>query len=286
MKWTKKCSMTFVLTIFVIGLTAASSYGGSYEVWQCGQCNEFNCQGYDNQSAIQFYPFGHKIDDYYRINLDATKVLAVNPAAGGGYYCYMMWRANNAPIVWLSLDNAWGLIDWEVLFQTCSYSVDSTVQCVDFEDPALGSTYTVGAVMNDSGQAMTFKQFQWSTGAWTSGGSGEIVVPDWCDAGASGQELLLNNINVQFAFPTLPDGLTIQFGEYGGNVNIEVNGDFRNESTFGAVVSPVGGVTVSCTGAGCNGGGKGTLTLVGTISSLSIGGQEFCIDDVCPRTAQ
>ena len=46
MKWTKKCSMTFVLTIFVIGLTAASSYGGSYEVWQCGQCNEFNCQGF------------------------------------------------------------------------------------------------------------------------------------------------------------------------------------------------------------------------------------------------
>ena len=78
-------------------------------------------------------------------------------------------------------------------------------------------------------------------------------------------------------------GLVIEFAEYGGNVNLEVNGDFRNESTFGDVVSPVGGVAVSCAGAGCAGGGQGTLYLVGTVTSVRIGGQEFCIDDICPR---
>jgi len=282
MKRPKRCSIALVSTFLIIGLTAGMSYGGAYEVWQCGQCNEFNCQGYDNQSMIQFNPFGHRIDDYYRINLDATKVLAINPV-GGGYYGYMMWRVNNAPILWLSLDNAWGLIDWDTLFATCSYNVDSTMQCVDFEDPALGSTYVVSSVLTDSDQSMTLTAFQWPAGTWYSGGFAEIVTPDWCNAGGSGQELLLNNINVQFAFPTLADGVVIQFGEYGGNVNIAINGDFRNESTFGDVVSPVGGVAVSCAGAGCSAGGPGTLYLVGTVTSLSIGGQEFCIDDVCPR---
>jgi hypothetical protein len=283
MRLFERCSMASVLIFLVIGLAAGPSWG-AYEVWQCGQCSEFNCQGYDNQSTIQFRPFGHKIDDYYRLNLDATKVLAINPAAGGGYYAYMMWRVNNAPILWISLNNGWGLIEWDTLFATCSYNVDSAMQCVDFEDPVVDTYYAVGAGLTDSGQTMTFTPFQWSNSSWTSGGFGQVVEPDWCESGGTGQALLLNNINVQFAFPTLADGLVIQFGEHGGNVNIAINGDFRNASNFAAVVSPVGGVAVSCTGAGCTGGGHGTLYLVGTVNSLSIGGQEFCLDDVCPRT--
>lgn len=282
MKLFERCSMASVLVFLVICLSAGPSWG-ALDVWQCGQCNEFNCQGYDTSSMIQFSPFGHKMDDYFRLNLDATRVLAINPAAGGGYYAYMMWRVNNAPVLWVSLNNSWGLVEWDTLFQTCSYTADNTTECVDFEDPASGTYYGVGSVLTDSGQGVTFTPFQWPTGGWTSGGFAQVALPNWCEAGGSGQKLIVNNINVQFAFPTLDDGLVIQFAEYGGNVNIEVNGDFRNEQIFGDVVSPIGGVAVSCAGAGCTGEGQGTLYLVGTVTSVSIGGQEFCIDDVCPR---
>ncbi len=282
----KTCRWVTALLLFIgaFGAAPGLSQGADYEVWQCGACGEFNCQGYATSPMLQFYPYGHKIGDLYRINLDATQVLAVNPA-GAGYYGYMMWRMNNAPILWLSLDNAWGLIDWDILYNTCSYQVETTVECVDFEDPAAGTFYAVGDFLADSGQTLTFTQFQWSNGTWYSGGYGQVETPGWCNAGGTGQNLVTNNVNVQFAFPTLSEGVVIHFGEYGGNVNIEVNGDFRNASNFGSVVSPVGGVALSCAGPGCTGGGTGTLYLTGTVTSLSIGGQEFCVDDVCPGVA-
>lgn len=283
MKPFERCSMAFVLTFLVVGVTAGMSDAAVYETWQCGNCGEFNCQGYANQSTIEFLPFGYKQGDLYRWNLDATRVLAINATAAGDLYCYLMWRVNGAPILWVSLNNAWVLQDWDTVFDVCSYQTEGTVDCVDFEDPALGSTYAVGTALVDSGQSMTFAAFQLVTGGYATGGYGQIAVPGWCEAGGSGQELVLNNINVQFDFPSLEDGVVIQFGEYGGNVNVNINGDFRNELNFSSVSGSVGGVVVSCAGAGCNGAGQGTLYLVGTVTSLSIGGQEFCIDDVCPR---
>jgi hypothetical protein len=44
----------------------------------------------------------------------------------------------------------------------------------------------------------------------------------------------------------------------------------------------VGGVLVTCTGPGCAGAGVGELGLEGSINEFYIGGQEFCVDDVCP----
>lgn len=281
MRLTGRCSMFLAVTLLVMCLTTGMSHGAGYEVWQCGECNEFNCQGYDTSATIQFYPFLHKIGDLVRINIDATKVLAINPAAGGGYYCYMMWRVNDAPIVWLALDASGGLSNWDILYETCSYDTDATLQCVDFEDPTPGS-YSVGSGITDSGQTMTMTQFQWSNGIWTSAGHGDIVGSGWCDPGGTGQSLVLNNVNVQFDFPLLGSGVVIKFAEHGGNVNLEVNNDFRNASNFSSITGPVGGVSYSCVGAGCTGSGQGILTLGGPISSLKIGGQEFCIDDVCP----
>ena len=76
------------------------------------------------------------------------------------------------------------------------------LECVDFEDPALGSVYTVGMTFADSGADMTAMPFQWSNGIWTSNGYAEIVLAagGWCDAGGSNQELLINNINIDFVF--------------------------------------------------------------------------------------
>ncbi|WP_264322338.1 SdrD B-like domain-containing protein [Zarconia navalis] len=73
--------------------------------------------------------------------------------------------------------------------------------------------------------------------------------------------------------------LSLVFGEFGGNLNLEINGDFRNFEDFADIDGDtVGGVDVSVV----NGFGddQGTLQLSGDISSFSVGGQELWIDDV------
>jgi len=157
--------------------------------------------------------------------------------------------------------------------------------CVDFEDPAAGTVLYVGTTVPDSGADVTGAPFQWSNGIWTNDGFAEVAAADaaWCDAGGTGRELLINNINVEISLPaSVPNGLTVLFAEHGGNVNLSVNGVHKNVANFTDLVGMIGGVQVSCVGTGCSGSGQGELRLEGPVNQFSIGGQEFCIDDVCP----
>ncbi len=188
-----------------------------------------------------------------------------------------MFKGNLIP-VWL------GIILLSGMFLMGQDTWPPALQCVDFEDPALGSVYNVGMTFTDSGADVTGRPFEWYPTGWTSGGYAEIVLAaGGCDAGGSNQELLINNINMEFVFPAAIDnGLTILFAEHGGNVNMSINGVHKNEPDFSSMVGSIGGVNVSCTGPGCTGGGQGELKLEGAITQFYIGGQEFCIDDVCP----
>ncbi|MEE8524447.1 MAG: hypothetical protein V3T72_10990, partial [Thermoanaerobaculia bacterium] len=70
------------------------------------------------------------------------------------------------------------------------------------------------------------------------------------------------------------------FGEFGGNLNIEINGDFQNFGDFADIDGMIiGGVQVAVTNG--FGNDQGTLLLTGEIHSLAIGGQELVIDHVC-----
>ena len=145
------------------------------------------------------------------------------------------------------------------------------LDCVDFEDPPLLSVYNVGMTFTDSGADVTGMPFEWYPTGWTTNGYAEIVLAagGWCDAGGANQELLINNINMEFVFPAAIDnGLTILFAEHGGNVNMSINGVHKNEPNFAAMVGLVGGVNVSCTGPGCTGGGQGELKLEGAINQF------------------
>ena len=159
------------------------------------------------------------------------------------------------------------------------------VDCVDFEDPPISSPdYLVGDSLADSGSTVTFIQFEWYPSGWTSGGFASILLASsWCDSGGSGQELVTNNINAKIDFPeVLANGLTVRFAEHGGNVNIGIDGVHTNVQDFAAIDgTTIAGVLVTCTGVGCSGSGQGELILRGMITELYIGGQEFCIDDVC-----
>ena len=150
--------------------------------------------------------------------------------------------------------------------------------CINFEDPALGSTYNVGDTFMDSGATMTVQPFQWSNGNWHAGGQASIGNAG--QAGASGQEVAVNNVNLGFAFPALPDTVMLNFGEFGGNLNLEVNGVFQNFEDFADVNGAVvGGTQVTVTNG--FGNDQGTLKLVGEVHSLAVGGQELFLDRVC-----
>jgi len=167
------------------------------------------------------------------------------------------------------------LIGLCILFVQPGYAAEL---CVDFDDLSLGTTYVVGDNFVSSGVWVYHSPFQWSSGGWTSDGSSTVEAAGL--AGGSGFDMMVNNINMYFIFGTPVKGLTLKFGEYGGNLNILINGAFKNFENFNAINSTnLGGVAISV----INGPGsdKGTLTLTGTINEFAIGGQELYIDDVC-----
>jgi subtilisin family serine protease len=151
--------------------------------------------------------------------------------------------------------------------------------CLDFEDLALGTRYHFGDVFTTSGVPITVTQFVWGNGIATTTGSPQVVALG--RAGGSGNEIGANNSNLDFNFGGSIDQLSLLFGEYGGNLNIDINGDFRNFGNFADINGQtIGGVTVSVVNG--LGNDKGSLTLSGAISSFALGGQELWIDNVCP----
>jgi hypothetical protein len=147
----------------------------------------------------------------------------------------------------------------------------------DFEDLILGATYNVGNSFTTSGTLISVKKFQWSNGVWTD--TGHTTVENGGRAGGSGNEMNVNNVNLDFDIGPPVTGLSLLFGEYGGNINIEINGDFRNVLNFSDINGlTIGGVKVTVIDLG---GGKGRLNLTdGIINQFAIGGQELWIDDV------
>ena len=153
-----------------------------------------------------------------------------------------------------------------------------TSSSTDFEDLVLGSTYKVGDMFMTNGISVTGERFQWSNGIWTSGGTARVINNGY--AGGLGNEINLNNINLDFNFPgTVVSGLSLLFGEYGGNLNLKVNGVFQNFENFASMNgTTIGGVEVSVVNG--LGNDKGSLTLTGAISQFAIGGQELFIDNL------
>jgi hypothetical protein len=152
--------------------------------------------------------------------------------------------------------------------------------CVGFEGLGLGKTYTVGDVFTDGGVTVAVEQFQWGNGTWTSDGFAEVQNGGM--AGGSGNELAVNNVNLAFDFGGTVNDVSLAFGEYGGNLNIDVNGDFVNFDNFPDIDgATIGGVSVSVSGSSTGGGQVGTLRLSGAVSSFKVGGQELWIDDLC-----
>jgi LysM repeat protein len=154
----------------------------------------------------------------------------------------------------------------------------SGLACLEFEDLKPGSTYKVGESFVSSGASIIVEPFVWGNGTPTGGGIASVSAQQL--AGGFGMELQVNNINITLFPGGLPDSLSLLFGEYGGNLNINVNGDFRNFENFADVDGLViGGGKVSVLKG--SGNDAGFLQITGTIKSFVVGGQELWIDNVC-----
>lgn len=127
------------------------------------------------------------------------------------------------------------------------------------------------------------KPFFWFNGTPTP--NGVMTVTNAGMAGHSGKDIKkdmnMNNVTISFKFPVNPTGLILYYGDYGGNINVEINGVVENVQDFSDIDGKViGGVNVTLTSVS---GPKGVLNLQGMITSFSIGGQELRIDHICPR---
>jgi len=163
-------------------------------------------------------------------------------------------------------------------------------KCVGFEDPSLGA-YVVSDTLHDGGSRIEVRAFQWRSGAWTHGGVLDVGAAGY--AGGTGHEAGTNNVNLAITLPTACNAVEILFGEYGGNINLGVNGDFRNFEDFADIHGTViGGVSVFVVNG--YGNDRGTVRLEGSVwpstfwidgaaveASLIVGGQELWVDDIC-----
>lgn len=152
--------------------------------------------------------------------------------------------------------------------------------CLDFTAPPAGTTYVLGPVFATPGYAFSMAQFQWSTGAWTADHS--EISPSNLAGGTPPKELLVDNITPTLNFTAGVNQVTFRFAEFGGNVNLRVNGGFVNLNDlpplFGAVV---GGANIAGWAVPVFGGYMGVMTINGNIGRFGVGGQELFIDDVC-----
>jgi hypothetical protein len=155
--------------------------------------------------------------------------------------------------------------------------------CVRFELLPFGAFFPVGANFAEGPVRIRVQDFQWSNGIWTNLGFSEVENGGL--AGGAGQEMEVNNVNLAFDFGGQLSKLTVNVGEYGGNLNLEVNGALWNFDNFSALPGPsLGGVNVQATMIPIPlpaRGETGSLELSGSIDAFVIGGQELWIDDVC-----
>ncbi|MCA9729008.1 MAG: hypothetical protein KC729_15050 [Candidatus Eisenbacteria bacterium] len=151
-----------------------------------------------------------------------------------------------------------------------------------YEDQTLGTQYFVSDVFTSGSATHTMRRFS-PPGAdcsvLTAGGVATIGNGDAsCQAS---KEIQLNNIMDDIDFGEQITWLALAYGEYGGNVNLRINGECRNSDNLSDFNGDlIGGVYVWAVDYGTPGQSCGTLYAVGNITEFAIGGQEFFIDNI------
>ena len=178
-----------------------------------------------------------------------------------------------------------------VLFCVFVYATPLRATILTFEDLTLGQTYESNAgspaapdsFVTDGVPVVVGEFFLLPSGS-TPGVNAVVrdsVVDSSITAGGSGNFLFMGVVNLEFDFGGPVSQLSFLFGEFGGDLNIRVNGVLEKVNSFFTLPATIGGagVTVELLGSTV-GGDLGRVTLTGNITQFSVGGEEFSIDDV------
>lgn len=182
---------------------------------------------------------------------------------------------------------------FSVLFVVGCFPKPQSAICVDFESPlALGTQYGKPVPQNPGDIAFTTASGVivkiWDFHYVGGGGTFNLAKIDKAPTPfGNNQSIRTNNINLEFDFSRI--GFTtaqvdFEFLDLGGFENISVNGSspvFVGE--LSKAPTPIGGVKLAVSETPVTSGKKGTVTLIGAVKTLSVGGQEFWVDNVCAR---
>ncbi len=147
-----------------------------------------------------------------------------------------------------------------------------------FEDLVPGTSYGFGDLFTTGGVPVDVEAFQSSGGVFLSNFA-EVDTNQ--NSGGTGNDLEINNVILDFGVPVGTNSFSFLFGEFGGNLNLNINGDFRNFENFQDIDGLViGGVTANVISGGF-GNDQGSIEFSGgPIALFKLGGQELWIDDV------
>lgn len=167
------------------------------------------------------------------------------------------------------------------------------LDCVEFDrivSPPGGPTYQfpVGSIFKEAGAKVAVEDFFDGT-SWVSYGNTFVNARtgpgSQNGAGGSGYEANVATSSISVNYPRSFKNMEFYFGEYGGALNMDINGDFRFFKNFADINGTnIGGVDVKV----INGFGQdmGQVYLLGPINSLKIGGEELWLDHICPEFDQ
>lgn len=165
-------------------------------------------------------------------------------------------------------------------------STASAQTCYDFEGSAPGTSWSFGDVMTYPDTTVSLNGFQNAGGAWIQIGTATVVQSNYA-GGTSNQELEVDRVNVR-SFPHQPASASVSFryADRGGNVNLGVNGDFRNVADLVDLDGQlIGGCLVQVTESSIAGDLVGEVSItpdsVMAVAVFGFGGQNLFVDDVC-----
>jgi subtilisin len=163
----------------------------------------------------------------------------------------------------------------------------NSLSCLEFEAQSFDASYDITETFTDNGTAVSFAAFDYLVrGQRVTVTDGAATISDRDPANETNKDLVLVNINSRFGFNYPLDGLTLFYRDQGGAKNFSLNSS-EPPVILGSLAElngqTISGVAVFVSSFQNDLGTFGVVRLEGTITSFAIGGQEFFIDDICPK---
>lgn len=162
-----------------------------------------------------------------------------------------------------------------VLFALVLFVQSASAVVIDYEDQNFGDTFLVGDSFMASGLQINVLEFE-PVGSTPTSGHAEIQADG--DAGSFGNEVWLDNVNLEFntnlgGCPSC--GISLLFGWYGGDINLGINGEMHSATDFSGLPSTINGAAIHLVQPSELGL---LLVISGGIDTFTIGGQELALD--------